>query len=144
MCKVVSAVCLSEVQIINSLLFCGMCGGKLSHSNCSAICFHMHFFHSMMLCLVALAVCTKRCVWVWQIRLWQTCISVIWRMLCAICVYVCMYTHILCSLQVACVCVLCLSCRATNYWTCSQHGHFNKSQYEMHVVLISRMAAHYE
>jgi len=88
-------------MIISSLLICGMCGGKLSHSNCSAIYFHMlHFSHSMMLYRVVLAGCTERCGFD----------SIVTDLHCSnwkyvVCnVYVCI--HILCSLQIVCMCAV--------------------------------------
>jgi len=108
-CKVVSTVCLSEVQmIINSLLICGMCGCKLSHSNCSAIYFHMlPLSHSMMLYRVALAGCTERCGFD----------SIVTDLYCSnrkyvvcsvyVCMYVCMYTHFVFTANCLYVCCAC-------------------------------------
>jgi len=79
---------------------------------CVLVNFHIPnavlFPHALFSQYVAVSCCTgslHKEVWVWQNTLWQTCISVIWSMLCAVCMYVCI--HVLCSLQFACMCAVC-------------------------------------
>jgi len=105
-----------------------MCGGKFLHSNCSAIS-----------TCTFLTICC--CVLLhWQSARWGVGLtdhiatdlhfSNLKYVVCNMYVfmyYVCMCVYTFCVHCNLHVCVLCLSCTAIDYWTCTQHGQYNNT-----------------